>query len=156
MKTAEEYWKAFPKHKPAKDADIAEAMREYAKLYASEAIREKDKWISTKDRLPDHNVSVLVFIPEENDHITTGMWDISKKWVLLDEYRVPTCQVTYWRETVGMPEDKSYEQTHSNPDDYKIRTLQKENYAKTKEIEQLRGLLLKCKDRLWSDYSHES
>src|SRR5690606_32657330 len=45
MKTAEEYWKAFPKHKPAKDADIAEAMREYAKLYASEAIREKDKEI---------------------------------------------------------------------------------------------------------------
>src|SRR5690606_21804297 len=96
--------------------------------------------------LPDHNVSVLVFIPEENDHITTGMWDISKKWVLLDEYRVPTCQVTYWREMVGMPEDKSYEQTHSNPDEmdtvtYKIRTLQKENYAKDKEIEQLRAVL---------------
>jgi D-mannonate dehydratase len=45
MKTAEEYWKAFPKHKPAKDADIAEAMREYAKLYASEAIREKEEEI---------------------------------------------------------------------------------------------------------------
>jgi hypothetical protein len=52
MKTAEEYWKAFPKHKPAKDVDIAEAMREYAKLYASEAIREKEKMINKlKDRL---------------------------------------------------------------------------------------------------------
>lgn len=42
-KTAEEYWKAFPKHKPAKDADIAEAMREYAELYAQQRVSELEQ-----------------------------------------------------------------------------------------------------------------
>lgn len=52
-------------------------------------------WKSAKQK-PEYNLGVLVFIPEEDSHITSGMWDISNKWVLLDEYRVPTCEVTHW------------------------------------------------------------
>lgn len=60
-------------------------------------IKEKImEWISVKDRLPDVNMGVLVFIPDEDNHITSGMWDVGKEWVLLDEYRVPECEVTHW------------------------------------------------------------
>jgi hypothetical protein len=65
-------------------------------------------WVNSKQRKPEYNVSVLVFIPEEDDHITTGMWDISNKWVLLDEYRVPKSEVTYWHEMIEPPKDKLY------------------------------------------------
>lgn len=56
------------------------------------------------DIKPEYNVGVLVFIPGEDNHITSGMWDIENKWVLLDEYRVPECEVTHWMELPGLPD----------------------------------------------------
>lgn len=90
------------------------------------------RWIKSSEELPPENVSVLVFIPEEDNHCTTGMWDVSQKWVLLDEYRVPKSEVTYWAEMVELPEDRSY--TPAGPSDiYETMTetiarLQKEIY----------------------------
>jgi len=60
------------------------------------------QWIDADKEKPEHNVGVLVFIPDEDNHITSGMWDISDKWVLLDEYRKPDCKVTHW---MKMPPD---------------------------------------------------
>ena len=54
------------------------------------------RWHDAEKELPEKNVGVLVFIPEEDNHITAGMYDISEKWVLLDEYREPTVPVTHW------------------------------------------------------------
>lgn len=89
------------------------------------------RWIKSSEELPPENVSVLVFIPEEDNHCTTGMWDVSKKWVLLDEYRVPKSEVTYWAEMVELPEDKSYtpQRVFNEEEDkltYQIRALNKE------------------------------
>lgn len=58
-----------------------------------------------KDGLPDENRGVLVFIPDEDNHITAGMWDVSKKWVLLDEYREPTVPVTHWMDMPDYPKE---------------------------------------------------
>src|SRR4051812_16476752 len=52
-------------------------------------------WVKA-DTKPEHNAGVLVFIPGEDNHITSGMWDISNEWVLLDEYRTPEEEVTHW------------------------------------------------------------
>jgi hypothetical protein len=60
-------------------------------------------WISAEIK-PPYNKGVLVFIPEEDYHITSGMWDIDNKWVLLDEYRVPECEVTHWMKIPEVPE----------------------------------------------------
>jgi len=58
---------------------------------------EAEDWIKLDgSNYPLHNVGVLVFIPDEDFHITSGMWDIDNKWVLLDEYRVPECEVTHY------------------------------------------------------------
>lgn len=57
----------------------------------------KWSWKSVeKDGYPEYNLGVLVFIPEEDNHKTAGMWDIDNKWVLLDEYRVPESKITHW------------------------------------------------------------
>lgn len=56
------------------------------------------------DIKPEHNVGVLVFIPGEDNHITSGMWDISNEWVLLDEYRTPEEEVTHWMPLPAFPE----------------------------------------------------
>lgn len=65
----------------------------------------KGEWVRCEDTKPEHNISVLVFIPEEDDHITTGMWDISCKWVLLDEYReVEEDKITHWMKCPEKPE----------------------------------------------------
>lgn len=61
----------------------------------------------------EYNVGVLVFIPGEDNHITSGMWDIDNKWVLLDEYRVPDCEVTHWMPLPGLPEGR---EPHVIPD----------------------------------------
>lgn len=61
------------------------------------------KWIDADVEKPKYNVGVLVFIPDEDNHITSGMWDISNKWVLLDEYRTPQCKVTHWRKLPADP-----------------------------------------------------
>lgn len=73
---------------------------------AGEKMREAleiNPWVSVDDKMPEHNLGVLVFIPSEDDHITSGMWDIDNKWVLLDEYRtvgegegMEDCRVTHW------------------------------------------------------------
>jgi hypothetical protein len=69
------------------------------------ALLRQRGWISVESQMPEHNVGVLVFIPEEDYHITSGMWDISNKWVLLDEYRKPECKVTHWMPLVDIPEE---------------------------------------------------
>lgn len=71
-------------------------------------------WIKVSDKMPEHNVGVLVFIPKEDFHITSGMWDISNKWVLLDEYRVPDCEVTHWMELPDMPQEFHKERDENN------------------------------------------
>ncbi len=53
-------------------------------------------WEESEKEMPEHNKSCLVFIPEEDNHITAGMWDISEKWILLDDYREPKSIVTHW------------------------------------------------------------
>lgn len=69
-------------------------------------------WINSAMLKPEENVGVLCFIPEEDNHVTTGMWDVSKKWVLLDDYRVPTAKVTFWRPIdYDLPTDKSFTKT---------------------------------------------
>lgn len=69
-------------------------------------------WIKSDRHKPSYNISVLVFIPEEDNHVTTGMWDVSKKWVLLDDYRVPISEVTYWR-TIDyeLPKDRTFKKS---------------------------------------------
>ena len=62
-------------------------------------------WIKSSEQMPEYNKGVLVFIPDEDFHITSGMWDIDNKWVLLDEYRVPECEVTHWMEMPDIPEE---------------------------------------------------
>lgn len=64
---------------------------------------EIEGWISAEIK-PPMNWGVLVYIPEEDSHITSGMWDVSKKWVLLDEYRVPESEVTHWTILPDAPE----------------------------------------------------
>jgi hypothetical protein len=106
-------------------------------------MKTKEDWISSKERLPDFNRSVLVFIPEEDNHITVGMWDVSLKWVLLDEYRIPKSEVTYWTECPPEPVDKSYTPSKHHPDEmdtitYQIRELNKqvfESSASNRELE---------------------
>lgn len=111
------------------------------------AFKNGKGWINSKERKPECNVSVLVFIPEEDDHITTGMWDISNKWVLLDEYRVPVSDVTYWHPMIAAPEDKSFHPSTRLPEEsdtitYKTRELQKRNL---KLITSLRSIVLSVK-----------
>lgn len=64
-------------------------------------------WHESEKGMPEYNRGCLVFIPDEDNHITAGMWDISNKWVLLDEYREPECQVTHW---AYMPEGPNIKQ----------------------------------------------
>lgn len=69
-------------------------------------MKEMCKWKSVeKDGYPEKNVGVLVFIPDEDNHITSGMWDVSEKWVLLDEYRKPECEVTHWMPLPPIPKN---------------------------------------------------
>lgn len=72
-------------------------------------------WIKAETK-PEYNVGVLVFIPDEDFHITSGMWDISNKWVLLDEYRKPDCEVTHWMKLPDIPKEFRKERN----DNYKI------------------------------------
>jgi hypothetical protein len=105
-------------------------------------MKTKEDWISSKERLPDFNRSVLVFIPEEDNHITVGMWDVSQKWVLLDEYRVPRSEVTHWAECPPEPNDKSYTPSEHRPYamdtlTYQISTLQKQVFDYQQSIREL-------------------
>ncbi len=66
-------------------------------------------WVKA-DTKPEHNVGVLVFIPSEDNHITSGMWDISNEWVLLDEYRTPEEEVTHWMPLPAFPEGFTHDE----------------------------------------------
>lgn len=77
-------------------------MEQWLKDYAAKA-QPGAVWVKA-DTKPEHSVGVLVFIPGEDNHITSGMWDISNKWVLLDEYRTPEEEVTYWMPLPAFPE----------------------------------------------------
>lgn len=68
---------------------------------------EAPQW-TPADIKPEHNVGVLVFIPGEDNHITSGMWDVSNEWVLLDEYRTPEEEVTHWMPLPSFPEGYSW------------------------------------------------
>ena len=51
----------------------------------------------SKGNYPEYQLGVIVYVPEE-DHITSGMWDVSRKWILLDDYRKPEglFPVSHW------------------------------------------------------------
>lgn len=103
-------------------------------------------WIKSSRRKPEQNVGVLVFIPEEDNHVTTGMWDVSNKWVLLDEYRIPKSEVTYWRPIdYVLPNDKTYKKSFESSDELgkmsdELRRLQKENYELKAYIDKFKTL----------------
>lgn len=106
-------------------------------------IRAALRWRKASEELPAECLSVEVFIPEEDDHITSGMWDVSHKWVLLDDYRVPVAEVTHWRYRVDDgPVDRSFQKRkHTDDDDTiegTIRRLQKQLHEKDQEIAILR------------------
>lgn len=63
------------------------------------------QWIDAEKELPERNIGVLVFIPGEDDHITSGMYDVAGYWVLLDEYRKPDVDapVTHWMKMPPKP-----------------------------------------------------
>lgn len=77
-------------------------------------------WVKAETK-PEHNVGVLVFIPGEDNHITSGMWDISNEWVLLDEYRTPEEEVTHWMPLPGLPDGV---ESNDLPDDI-VQTIKK-------------------------------
>lgn len=92
---------------PLWDETIRPLLREFAEFGYSLRDNE-ERWIEIEEgnvkTYPKKNYGVLVFIPEEDGHITSGMWDVSEKWVLLDEYRtvgegegMENCKVTHWQ-----------------------------------------------------------
>jgi len=101
--------------------------------------QSKISWRNAKQEKPECLVSVLVFIPEEDEHITVGMWDISKCWVLLDEYRKPISEVTHWMPLpMDKPSDVHYTPTTRTEDEENtsgiIRTLQERLHVATQVI----------------------
>jgi hypothetical protein len=104
---------------------VAEALNDQPKLSPSQIAERKEaiewyrnpagerQWKPAEVK-PEHNVGVLVFIPGEDNHITSGMWDISNKWVLLDEYRTPEEEVTHWMPLPAFPEGYTWNEI---PDD---------------------------------------
>ncbi|WP_077920454.1 hypothetical protein [Spirosoma sp. 209] len=69
------------------------------------ALKVKDEWTDASIQKPPKNLGVLVFLPKEDGHITSGMWDVDDKWVLLDECRVPDTPVTHWQLLPEPPKD---------------------------------------------------
>ena len=54
-------------------------------------------WFDASIQKPASNVAVLVYIPSEDEHITSGMIEDDGSWTLLDEYRdVAPELVTHW------------------------------------------------------------
>lgn len=84
------------KQQPSEEQrNLINALQRQIKIIRNRLI--KWEWKSVKENgYPEHNLGVLVFIPGEDNHMTSGMWDIDNKWVLLDEYRVPEEEVTHW------------------------------------------------------------
>jgi len=91
------------------DAEIEDGWERYKAinhLYQDELKAQSAVWVKAETK-PEHNVGVLVFIPGEDNHITSGMWDVSNEWVLLDEYRTPEEDVTHWMPLPDLPEGYS-------------------------------------------------
>lgn len=91
-----------------------ESVEEWAADHYCEWLLEKTSnelkgWHDARFK-PPHNLGVLVFIPDEDNHITSGMWDVSNKWVLLDENRTPDSEVTHWRRMPPPPKEFSKNQ----------------------------------------------
>ncbi len=93
-------------------ASLSEAKNELSAFLAGAQFAQQ--WISVEDRMPEPLTGVIVFIPEEDFHITSGMWDISQKWVLLDEYRTPECKVTYWMPEPDIPKEYRAQRDENN------------------------------------------
>lgn len=89
------------------------------------------RWVKA-DTKPERNVGVLVFIPGEDNHITSGMWDISNEWVLLDEYRTPEEEVTHWMPLPAFPEEYKHD-VISDEWVSTLKSIAKEELAKKKE-----------------------
>jgi len=65
------------------------------------------EWKDADKEKPDYNVAVLVYIPDEDDHMTAGMIEVNGSWTLLDEYRKPDCPVTAWAKLPPIPKYKA-------------------------------------------------
>jgi len=71
-------------------------------------VKKCDGWYCARTSKPKHNVGVFILIPAEDNHITSGMYDISEDWVILDDYRVSSHEVRAWRYLPELPSDKEF------------------------------------------------
>jgi hypothetical protein len=135
------------------------AMEEYASSFKEQDTRPK--WKSVKEHgYPEHNLGVLVFIPDEDFHITSGMWDVSNKWVLLDEYRKPDCEVTHYMDLPEIPKEYQKEEQENNEIMMFLKKhlpkpaepLQKKEQDTDKDREKLLSKLKDAKQRLTADF----
>lgn len=132
------HMKDFAGNKIFLDGDFNESYEAKVKRSKGNAQLIDNGWIKADLKKPRENTRVFVYIPEEDNHVTAGMWDVSKKWVLLDDYRVPLSQVTYWRPyDFDLPSDKTYTKSFEESEDLentevKIRRLQREIYDMTR------------------------
>lgn len=78
-------------------------------------IKKDNGWYCARTTKPPYNVGIIVFIPEESNHQTSGMWDVDKQWVLLDENRIPTSEVTGWQYLLKEPTDPEFLKYKSTP-----------------------------------------
>tara|TARA_R100001086_G_scaffold218027_1_gene134543 strand:+ start:166 stop:840 length:675 start_codon:yes stop_codon:yes gene_type:complete len=67
--------------------------------HSARPVRIVDGWYDASVTDPDHNVGIIGFIPDEDDHVTSVMLDHDDVWVKLDNYDVipEETKVTYWR-----------------------------------------------------------
>lgn len=120
-------------------------------------VKKVDGWYCARTSKPKKNFGVMVFIPEEDNHQTSGMWDVSEKWVLLDEYRVPTSEVTAWRylyDDPTNPEFLEYKETDVDIPDCKIDHTILTSRLKGKEIEKILNDLTEflCEKKILREY----
>lgn len=89
-----------------KQKDKSKYLMDKIEQLPTPSLVKPDLWIEIDENdiatYPEHNLGVLVFIPQEDNHITSGMWDVDDKWVLLDEYRVMG-EVTHWQPLPSPP-----------------------------------------------------
>lgn len=58
-------------------------------------------WISVEDRLPDDDISVLVYVPDAPEPIWLGFYDMDE-WTWVDGGT--NCRPTHWMELPEPPE----------------------------------------------------
>lgn len=122
--------------KPSEPIQVARIVKNELSGNSGQLQSDPNGWIKSSDRMPEFNIGVLVFIPEEDHHITAGMWDVSKKWILLDEYRIPQSEVTYWMPMPNEPIDKTYKKSDrvERTTTEIIRELHKENFLLKQQL----------------------